>query len=149
MKTNGQLLATASEDRTIRLWEVVSGIERTVLRGHEDPVRSCSFSPDGLLLVSGSWDRTIRLWEVASGRLRAVLRGHEDCVNSCIFSTDGQQIISASYDNTLRVWDVERLAQILKLDLNAKVGDCSTHPHHRNLFAMGTDVPPGNSANLR
>jgi hypothetical protein len=92
---DGQLLATASYDKTVRLWEVASGVERTVLRGHKYPVHACAFSPDGQLLATASWDKTVRLWEVASGVERTVLRGHEARVYACTFSSDGQLLASA------------------------------------------------------
>jgi WD40 repeat protein len=51
-------------DKTVRLWEVASGVERTVLRGHEDLVHACAFSPDGQLLASASEDGALIIWNV-------------------------------------------------------------------------------------
>ena len=60
---DGQTLASGSEDKTIKLWEVASGRERATLSGHGGGL-SVAFSPDGQTLASGSWDKTIKLWEV-------------------------------------------------------------------------------------
>ncbi len=64
---HGKVLASVSHDKTVRLWAVASGTERAVLRGHENWVYACAFSPDGQLLASASWDNTLRLWNVENG----------------------------------------------------------------------------------
>jgi dipeptidyl aminopeptidase/acylaminoacyl peptidase len=61
---DGQVLASASQDGTTRLWDVASGTEITTLRGHEDWVDNVAFSPDGQTLASASEDGTVRLWGV-------------------------------------------------------------------------------------
>uniref|UniRef100_UPI002AD5569E DUF4062 domain-containing protein n=1 Tax=Frankia sp. Cr1 TaxID=3073931 RepID=UPI002AD5569E len=73
---DGTLLATASGDRMVRLWDVAAGTERTVFDGHTDKALRCVFSPDGALLATTSEDRTVRLWDVAAGTERTVFDGH-------------------------------------------------------------------------
>ena len=60
---DGSRIVTASEDKTVRIWEAATAREIAVLRGHEDEVWFASFSPDGLRVVSGSVDRTARVWD--------------------------------------------------------------------------------------
>jgi KaiC/GvpD/RAD55 family RecA-like ATPase len=103
---DGRTLATGSRDNTARLWEVASGKEIGVLRGHEDSVTSVAFSPDGRTLATGSADKTARLWEVATGKEITVLRGHQDLLWSVAFSPDGQRLTTGSHDNTARLWEV-------------------------------------------
>ncbi len=59
---DGSILATASTDTTIRLWDARSGQSKGVLQGHTGPVGCVTFSPDGSILASGSDDRTLRFW---------------------------------------------------------------------------------------
>jgi hypothetical protein len=104
---NGELALSASDDNTVRLWEVESGRALRVFEGHSASVWSVAFSPDGRHALSGSVDKTVWLWEVSSGRTLRVLEGHSDRVRSVAFSPDGRRALSGSEDNTVRLWEVE------------------------------------------
>ena len=99
------LLATASEDNTIRLWQMGSGQTNMTLEANSG-VNSVAFSPDGKLLASGSNDTLIRLWDIETGKEQHVLQGHEYTVFSVAFSPNGQVLASGSVDKTVRLWDV-------------------------------------------
>ncbi len=83
--------------------------------GHEGPVNSAAFSPDGSRIVTASTDRTARIWDAASGKEIAVLRGHEDTVISAAFSPDGLRIATASQDMTARIWGAGSAKEIAVL----------------------------------
>ncbi|KAJ5716596.1 hypothetical protein N7493_008507 [Penicillium malachiteum] len=102
---DGRLLASGSSDKTIRLWDPVTGDLRQTLEGHLDWVESVAFSPDGRLLASGSGDKTIRLWDPVTGDLRQTLEGHSGSVRSVTFSPNGRLLASGSGDQTIRLWD--------------------------------------------
>jgi tricorn protease-like protein len=87
---DGQLVASASNDMTVWLWEAATGTCRSTLEGHFNTVSAVAFSPDGQLVASGSNDRTVRLWEAATGTCRSTLEGHSDYVSVVAFSPDGQ-----------------------------------------------------------
>ncbi|KAJ5305740.1 NACHT and WD40 domain protein [Penicillium antarcticum] len=100
-----RLLASGSDDNTVRLWDPATGVLVQTLEGHSHSVLSVTFSPDGQLLASGSQDNTIRLWDPATGELTQMLEGHSDSVWSVAFSPDGRLLASGSGDSTVRLWD--------------------------------------------
>jgi WD40 repeat protein len=106
---DGRTLASASADRTVRLWDVAAVRARAVLRGHGAQVNSVAFSPDGRLLASASHDRTVRLWDTERGWEQAFFRGHEGAVTCVAFSPDGQWLASGSYDKSVRLWRLAKL----------------------------------------
>ncbi|MCC5644224.1 serine/threonine protein kinase, partial [Nostoc sp. CHAB 5824] len=73
---DGKTLASGSEDKTIKLWDVSTGKALKTLTGHSSKVNSVVFSPDGKTLASGSEDKTIKLWDVSTGKALKTLTGH-------------------------------------------------------------------------
>ncbi|KAF9886657.1 hypothetical protein FE257_011170, partial [Aspergillus nanangensis] len=73
---DSQLLATGSDDKTIKLWDPRTGELCQTLEGHSSWVRSVAFSPDSQLLATGSDDKTVKLWDPRTGELRQTLEGH-------------------------------------------------------------------------
>ncbi|KAJ6212919.1 vegetative incompatibility protein HET-E-1 [Bipolaris maydis] len=102
---DGQLVASASWDSIVRVWETATGHCRSVLEGHSREVNAVVFSPDGQLVASASADSTVRVWETATGHCRSVLEGHSREVNAVVFSPDRQLVASVSWDSTVRVWE--------------------------------------------
>ncbi|KAL9043862.1 MAG: hypothetical protein Q9214_002962 [Letrouitia sp. 1 TL-2023] len=103
---DGSLLASASDDNTVRLWDPATGEARGTLEGNSGPVMAVVFSPDGSLLASASYDNTVRLWDPATGEARGTLEGHSGRVTAVVFSPDGSLLASASDDNTVGLWDI-------------------------------------------
>jgi WD40 repeat protein len=102
---NDQRIASASEDRTIRLWQRNGEFIKT-LYGHSDRVGAVTFSPDSRLLASASDDRTIILWNQDGEKLHRLI-GHTNKVLSVAFSPEGQTLASASQDGTVKLWSVD------------------------------------------
>jgi WD40 repeat protein len=102
-----KILASASADRTIILWDVATRQPiGEPLVGHTAFVSSLAFSPDGKILVSGSGDNTIIVWDVATHHpISEPLTGHTDYLSSIVFSPSGETFVSGSQDGTMIVWD--------------------------------------------
>jgi WD40 repeat protein len=128
---DGAQLASASRDKTIKLWDTTTGELRKTLKGHSSSVTAVAFSHDGAQLASASHDETIKLWDPTTGELRTTLKGHSSSVTAVAFSHDGAQLASASDDKTIKLWDpslstLQRLFS--KLGVSPIVGPEKTIP---------------------
>jgi WD40 repeat protein/serine/threonine protein kinase len=113
---DGRTLATGNGDGTVRLWDLPSGSERQVLRGHDGTVRCLALTQDGRALASGGWrDSKVNLWDVATGKLRTTLRGHRGAVWSVAFAPNGRTLASSAIPGAIglppsrdeiKLWDV-------------------------------------------
>jgi hypothetical protein len=108
---DGKLLASASWDKTVKVWEIASGRNIATFEGHGAFVNAVAFRPDGKTLASAGDDNAIRLWDLASGKNTAVLKGHSARPNSLSFSPDGNTLVSGALDGTVRIWDLETKAE--------------------------------------
>ncbi|KAH8691808.1 NACHT and WD40 domain protein [Talaromyces proteolyticus] len=104
---DGQMVASGSNDNTVKLWDTKTGTELQTLKGHWESVQSVAFSPDGQMVASGSWDDTIKLWDTKTGTELQTLKGHSESVYSVAFSRDGQMVASGSWDDTIKLWDTK------------------------------------------
>ncbi|MBD3886362.1 NACHT domain-containing protein [Phormidium tenue FACHB-886] len=135
----GLILASGSDDRLVRLWDIDTGECLTALVGHTSMVFTVSFSPDGMLLASGSDDRLIKLWDVCSGAGLKTLKGHTGVVWSVQFSPNGQILASGSHDKTVRLWDVDSGECLKTLDHTSEVWSIAFSPDGHVLASSSTD----------
>ncbi len=137
---DGKILASASWDKTIRLWDVASGQELRTLARHSRFVTAVAFSPDGKTLASGSWDRTIKLWSVTSGEELRSLTGDSDRVTAVAFSPDGKIIASGGWDRTVRLWDAANGQELHRLPGHLdRVGSVAFGPDGKVLVTGSDD----------
>ncbi|MER6842423.1 hypothetical protein [Streptomyces platensis] len=148
---NGQVLATASYDRTVRLWDVADPTRPKPLgkplTGHTSWVSTAVFSPDGRTLASTGDDGTVRLWDVRDPAhphpLGAPLSGHNGTVFLLAFSPDGRTLAAADEDRTVRLWDVRALRRPKTLGTltgpTAAVRSVAFSPDGRTLAAGSDD----------
>ncbi|GKT61435.1 nwd1 protein [Colletotrichum tofieldiae] len=78
---DGRQLASASGDKTVKLWDAATGQCQQTLEGHSDSVWSVAFSPDGRQLASASVDKTVKVWDAATGQCQQTLEGHSSLEN--------------------------------------------------------------------
>jgi WD40 repeat protein len=104
---NCQLLASCSDDRTIKIWDLKRGECVRTLWGHQGWVQSITVSPNGRMLASGSHDRTIKIWDWRSGECLQTLEGHIHRVKTVAFNPLGNILASGSDDHTIKLWEVQ------------------------------------------
>jgi WD40 repeat protein len=99
------IIATASNDRTAKIWSPITGDLILTLKGHTSWVRSARFSPDGSRIVTASDDQTAKIWNPITGILILTLKGHSHWLSSASYSQDGYRIVTASRDSTAKIWN--------------------------------------------
>jgi WD40 repeat protein len=104
---DGRRAVSASDDNTLKVWDVESGRELFALEGHSRRVHGVALSGDGRRAVSASDDKTLKVWDLESGREPRTLEGHSLWVHGVALSGDGRWAVSASGDTTLKLWDLE------------------------------------------
>ena len=134
---DGKMLASASEDGTIKIWQLNGKLISTI-SGHNNKIRSISFSPDSQMIASASSDNTIKVWK-KNGELVSILTGHTGAVNKVKFSPDGQMIISASNDGTIRYWSLSSNSIFTLGADNAKINSVSFSPNGKIIASASTD----------
>ena len=144
---DGTLIASCSNDQTIRIWYVSSKECKAELSDHDHVIECVAWAPDksvpfineatgseknnlpGPFLVSGSRDKTIKMWDVTSGQCLFTLVGHDNWVRGVMFHPGGKYLMSCSDDKTIRTWDIKN--QRCSKVLNAHDHFCATIDFHQ------------------
>jgi WD40 repeat protein len=104
---DGRRAVSASEDCTVRAWDLKSGQLLRVLKGHQGSVRAVAITADGRRAVSGGVDQTVRVWDLENGQMLRIFEGHTHRVYAVAITADGRRAVSGGTDRTVRVWDLE------------------------------------------
>ncbi|XP_070572350.1 notchless protein homolog 1-like [Ptychodera flava] len=99
-----RLIASASFDKSVKLWDGKTGKFLSTMRGHVSSVYQVAWSADSRLLVSGSSDSTLKVWDITSRKILVDLPGHADEVYAVDWSPDGQRVASGGKDKVLKIW---------------------------------------------
>lgn len=102
---DGKLIASASDDTYVQVFDASSGKRKLIYTGHTEEVAAVSWSPDGKLIASGGQDGTAQVWNAVSKARILTYKEHADRVNGISWSSDSQLIASGSDDKTVQVWD--------------------------------------------
>ncbi|MFG6102338.1 sigma factor-like helix-turn-helix DNA-binding protein [Leptothoe sp. EHU-05/26/07-4] len=111
---HAEWVASASDDGTVRIWDLESGSCVKVLIGHQHWVRTVAFNPSGTMLASGGDDRQIYLWQLPTGMKLQLLEGHQHWIRTVAFSPDGKYLASGGDDKAIYLWDVRKYKVIRK-----------------------------------
>lgn len=132
------VLASSSEDASIKLWDFEAGQFEKTLKGHTGTINYISFDSQGKYLASCSSDLTIKLWDLIQYACVKTLHGHEHSVSSVEFLSNGDFLISASRDKTIKLWEIstgyckktftghnEWVRRVVANDSNTLMASCS------------------------
>lgn len=136
---DGTMIASGSDDKTIKVWNVLTGQENYTLQGYTNCVKSVAFSPDGQFLAGGSIG-LIKIWHTSNHREIISLKGHNDWIHCLVFSPDGQFLASSSADKTIRIWSVKEWRELYQLKGHkGGIYSIAFHPNGRNLISGSLD----------
>jgi WD40 repeat protein len=137
---DGQRAVSASEDETLKVWDLKTGRQLRTLEGHSSSVNGVALSADGRRVVSASSDKTLKVWDLETGRELLTLKGHSDWVNGVALNTDGRRAVSASSDKTLKVWDLETGRELCTLEgHSSRVNGVAVCPDGRRAVSASRD----------
>ncbi len=112
---DGRHAVSASSDRSLKVWDLKTGLAQLTLTGHADSVNAVAVARDGRRALSASSDRTLKLWDLEKGTALLTLAGHDGPVRAVAMAPGGRLAVSGSDDRTLKVWDLETGAAVLTL----------------------------------
>jgi WD40 repeat protein/uncharacterized protein YjbI with pentapeptide repeats len=137
---DGRRVLSASDDKTLKIWDAASGDCLLTLAGHSASVSACAWSPDGRRMLSASSDNALKIWGAASGDCLVTLAGHSDSVYDCAWSPDGRRALSASSDKTLKIWDAASGDCLLILaGHSSPVTGCAWSPDGSRVLSASSD----------
>lgn len=105
--SNGQLIATASDDGIGKIWSVKDGACLVNLVGHSRGLLSITFGPDGEKVLTSSWDRTVKIWDASSGKVKKTLNKHTNKIVSAVFSPNGELVLTSDQDGKTYIWNAK------------------------------------------
>ena len=134
-------VATDNADHTVSLWNLASGLQTTIFRGHTQPLSAMSFSPDGKWLVTGDLLPMIKIWEVATGQEKYSFQlSNKVKASGIVFSPDSRRVLILDGTNRMRTWDVLNGSELPPfITDNYSVEKANFFPDERRLLTSSND----------
>lgn len=133
IRPDGRLVAFASADKTVRLWDVEGNRDLRRCIGHTASLWCVAFSPDGTRLLSGGRDGTLRLWDVETARELRTFEAHEDLITTVGFAPGGKRALSGGFDGKVYLWNLEKGERVADFHFDSPV----KYIHHVAFAADG------------
>lgn len=127
---DGNVLATGSDDKTIKLWSMTTGRQLQTFKSHTSSIREVAFTPNGTSLASGDGDHNVKIWSWQGAQKLENLKGHTSFITSLIFSSDGKTLFSGSArydekrDKSVKIWDAATGKELHTLRGHTDKVDC-------------------------
>ncbi|KAJ2779012.1 U3 small nucleolar RNA-associated protein [Coemansia javaensis] len=137
---DNRIFATASQDKTAKIWDVATGKQLACLQGHRRGVWSAAFSPADRVIATASGDRTIKLWSLSDHACLKTLEGHTNSVLRVEFLSGGTQLASTGSDGLVKLWTIKDTECVLTLDSHEnKVWALAKRPDEAFIATGGAD----------
>ncbi|KAF3901671.1 Xenin [Orbilia brochopaga] len=101
-------LLSASEDKSVRLWNLQTYTALVAYKGHDSPVWDVRWGPFGHYFATASWDRTARVWSTEHIAPLRIFAGHLESINKVVWHPNSAYVVTGSTDKTLRMWDMQQ-----------------------------------------
>jgi WD40 repeat protein len=134
---DGTMLASGSNDQTIKLWDLHTGTPIRDLDGHLW-VRSVAVSPNGTTVASAGGDRTVRIWDTRTGEEIRAIEAHEGDISSVLFVPNSHMLVTASWDYTTKLWNMRTGNKIRTLVGHRGLVNCVAVSPNGQILATGS-----------
>ena len=135
--STGKHVYSASEDKTIKMWDVTTGIDVNTFNAHDAGVNTITLSKDGAVLVSGDKSGKIIVWNALTGDIKTEIQAHEGAVLTAKLSSDAQMIVSGGEDELLRLWNIAGDSIRTIKGFSAPITNLAISPDHKRIVTGG------------
>lgn len=134
---DGSAVYSASDDKSIKMWDVKTGVDITTFNAHNASIRCMELSENGQILVSGDIDGQLLIWNAKTGEVQVSIGAHEGSVNTVKFTKDQQYLVSGGDDKMLKVWNLQGDTLKTIKGFNASIQSIGISPDGTRIISGG------------